>query len=336
MRTGKITLALLAALTLASACTRRPLDIAGGALRIELHHDWSVPYERTDPEPYHYAVLMYDAADGKLIYEDFCGAEGGRIRAVAGDYTVLVHDMNNSVLLFEGRNDIQTLRACTPDVPDATAMQFAACKIALATKVSESGLKLKPVKGNPGYEYGRIIREPDMLQEGSKADVNVPVLALSDTDLVIPVDTRNLLPQARLTITGVRHTEFVSSVRVYVTNLSTSRYVHLDQPDNIPCTESFLMTKIEENRITGTFNHFGRIPGQSNTAYVVVTDTGGGQYLFVVDVTPQMEEQGDNADMRIEIDYDIPDPGEGGAGFQPDVDNWDVIWYDIPIGYSAS
>ena len=325
---------IAAALILVSAesCLRRPLDISGGALLIELFPDWTVPYEFKGNQPYNYAVMMYSAEDGNLVYEDFCGKTGGRIRAVAGHYSTYVYDLDNTTTMFDGRENIRTLRAYTPDAPESQKMLFAASRLALASKVAEQGLRLTPVLGNPGYEYGRVIREPDMLFGGCNPNVNVPVLALSDKDYVVPVNTDFRLCQSRITITGITKTEYISSVRLYVTNFASSRYVAIGEHDNTPCTETFQATDINEERITGVFNHFGKIPGLTNTAYVIITDTGGGQYLFVNDITDQMEEQGDDADLNIEIDFEIPNPGEGGAGFQPDLDNWEVVWYSIPIG----
>ena len=324
----------LTILSFASSCRRRPLDIEADSIRIMLDNDYTMPYRQTKEAPYNYSVMMYGRKDGKLIYKDFCGEKGGPIRGVAGEYKTYVYDLDNDVTKFEGLDNKKTMRAYTEEESFPVKATFLSCRYALSHKVNLDGFKLVSVKGSAGFEGDLVIKEPNAVFAGINENVNVPNLALSDEEYIIPVSNDYALSQGRLTFYGVTHTENIASVQVYVTNLARSKYIAEDEPENEPATIPFYCDIINEDYIQGVFNYFGKLKDASlaNTAYVIVTDLSGGKYLFVFDVTNQIDEQEDNADVILKLNFDVPSPQTGGTGFQPIVDNWDMVWYDVPIG----
>ena len=94
------------------SCHRRPLDVGTNAVRIALENDYSMPYRESRKIPYNYSILMY-SHEGELQYEDFCPEKGGLIRGETGQYRAFVYDLDNDVTKFDGRDNLETLRAYT-------------------------------------------------------------------------------------------------------------------------------------------------------------------------------------------------------------------------------
>ena len=93
---------------------------------------------------------------------------------------------------------------------------------------------------------------------------------------------------------------------------------------------------VQNQRLYTIFNTFGKLPGEENKIFldITVTDSGGGQYRYVYDVTDQFDDP-DNIDNQLIIDgeiIDIPKAEHGGGGFQPSVDEWEREDIDVPLG----
>lgn len=329
-------LAALFAAVLCCSCRRRPLEVMGGNVRIELNNDYSLPYSPSAQKPYHYSVLMFDPESGKMIWDDFCDEQGGLIRAVSGRFMPFVYSLGSVNTRIEGRESAATLRALSTAESVRNKTIFQASQKAFRTKAGEDGILLSQSLGSVGYEETNVIREPDPIFGGRGDDVDIPVMALSDPDVVAEIGTGFLLSQSRLTLYGFKHTEYIASVQVFITNLAGSKYLVSGESVQEPATIDFMLDEISSERIRGEFNHFGVLEDKtlSNTAYIVVTDTSGGKYLFVEDVTSQIRGGGESADIELEIDYDMPKPKEGGAGFVPVLDEWGTVIYDISLGLS--
>ena len=83
-------------------------------------------------------------------------------------------------------------------------------------------------------------------------------------------------------------------------------------------------------RLTARFETFGKLADQRSVLSVVVTDTSGGQYQYDFDLTEQFENN-PAQHLSVETDIDIPEPSQGGGGFNPTVDEWDDISQDIEL-----
>ena len=84
------------------------------------------------------------------------------------------------------------------------------------------------------------------------------------------------------------------------------------------------------------FNTFGKLPGEENKIFldITVTDSGGGQYRYIYDVTEQFDDP-ENTDHKLVVDgggVDIPESSQGGGGFSPSVDEWEREDIDVPLG----
>ena len=320
----KRTIILLLVAVLLPSCQFRPLDIETDGMRVVLLGDMSLPFGSKGGDPYHYAILLYDA-DGALVYEDFCGPEGGLIHSVPGSYHVLACSLDGSTVLFDGRGQLNTFHATAAEADPETKRLFLACRETAGHE--EASGRTKAVDDD-----ALVLIEPDAIYSGQLGGLEVPVLTESDDEFTFTIETSFALSQGQFVITGLTHTDRIGSVQVFLTGLSAGRRIADGQPDAATAVQTFYLNSIVEGRLQGTFNYFGTpvTVAEKNMAYIVVTDTGGGRYLFVADVTAQIHGN-EHPQAEIDLAFDIPDPAVGGGGFQPTVGDWDVIFIDVPI-----
>lgn len=315
---------LLAAVLLPS-CQFRPLDIETDGMRVILRGDMSLPFGSKGGDPYHYAILLYDT-NGTLVYEDFCGQEGGLIHSKPGSYRVLACSLDGSTVLFDEREQLNSFHVTAAEVDPETKRLFLACRVT-AERGSASSVRTKASEDDV-----LVLVEPDAIYSGLLGELNVPVLTESDDEFSFTIETSFALSQGRFIITGMTHTERIGSVQVFLTGLSTGRRIADGQPDEATAVHTFYLNSIDEERLEGKFNYFGtpETAAEKNMAYIIVTDTGGGRYLFVADVTDQIHGN-EHPQTEIDLGFDMPDPAVGGGGFLPTVGDWDVIFIDVPI-----
>ena len=93
---------------------------------------------------------------------------------------------------------------------------------------------------------------------------------------------------------------------------------------------------VKNQRLYSIFGTFGKQPGEDNHIYldITVTDSGGGQYRYIFDVTDQFDDLG-NTNNKLIIDatdiIDVPEAKYGGGGLAPSVDPWEDEIIDIPL-----
>lgn len=314
---------LLAAVLLPS-CQFRPLDIETDGMRVILRGDMSLPFGSKGGDPYHYTILLYDR-NGTLAYEDFCGPKGGLIHSEPGSYHVLACSLDGSTVLFDGRGQLNTFHVSAAEADPETKRLFLACR-------ETAGREGAPVRTKAAEDDVLVLVEPDAIYSGLLGELNVPVLTESDDEFSFTIETSFALSQGRFIITGMTHTERIGSVQVFLTGLSTGRRIADGQPDEATAVHTFYLNSIDEERLEGKFNYFGtpETAAEKNMAYIIVTDTGGGRYLFVADVTDQIHGN-EHPQAEIDLGFDMPDPAVGGGGFLPTVGDWDVIFIDVPI-----
>ncbi|MCR4566168.1 MAG: DUF5119 domain-containing protein [Bacteroidales bacterium] len=322
---------LLLAAGILLLCCSKPLDVKQEGLSIVLDNDLSLPFRPEAAAPYHFGILLYDDVSGKFVYEDFCEADGGRIPGQEGQFTAVVYDLDNSAIRFDGKASLESFRVYSEEEVTAVKDGFFNCQQAFSAQASEDGVRIKSVKGNVGFEEGPVIQEPGELFAGVKPHISIPAFSQSREDFSFQVSTRFALQQGRIRLQGIKNTQYIHSVRVYLTNVARGRYVGTGLPEENPAILSFPLNSIGEDLIEGTFNYFGLLSDTElpNTAYIIITDLAGGMYLYVIDVSSSLRE---GADLPVQWDYELPSPETGSAGFSPVLNEWDAVWYDISIG----
>lgn len=335
MKKTRYIIILASMVLIAGSCIRRPADYATNRVRIHLQNNYMMPYSELAIKPYHYDILFYDKGTRALISDDFCEEKGGPTTAAPGRYSVFAIDLDNSTTKISGRDSIHTLRAYSDRVLPEISTMFKSCQTAFLTKTKADGLEPLPYYGYAGYESDNIINEPDPLFTGINADITVPHLAMSDDEFIVPIGTSSALDQGRITIHGIKNTDFISSVQLFITNLASSRNIYTGTPDDVPSTIQILPREISEEKIEGVFNHFGIIRGSDihNTVYIVVTTLVKEKYLFVNDVTEQMQSAGSNADLELYVSLAVPMiTPEAQGGLTPVTKDWAMIQQNVVLG----
>lgn len=325
-------LIMLMALVCATSCLKhRPLDVLSTSVMIDLNNDYTMPYRQTYTKPDHFRIDVYDQSSGLLDYKDFTPEPGGNISGIPGSYVFVACNYDEGHMIITGEDDIRTFHISAAAADNSLKFIFEQCK----AKASEIITKDVVASGAPGYESAEVSLEPENFWIGDRAAV-VPPLAESDSTLVIPVDTRFAFRQGRIVVTNIGGLQYVSSIRVFLTNFCAGQYLIGGGLDRELTAITFTLAKTSEPKTTyADFNYFGVLPdsaGLPHTAYLIITDTAGGQYLCIYDVTDQIHD-GFNADILISADIDVPEPqSAGGGGFAPEVSNWTNVYIDVPLG----
>jgi hypothetical protein len=139
-----------------------------------------------------------------------------------------------------------------------------------------------------------------------------------------------------LEVLNIKGAENIEKIEAFVTGQILSNYFGRPERDKLPATVYVEMkSDIPNSRLYTVFDTFGKLPGAENKVYldITVTDSGGEQYRYIYDVTPQFDDP-NNKNNKLIIDgsiIDIPEAEQGGGGFKPSVDEWGKEDIDVPL-----
>lgn len=238
----------------------------------------------------------------------------------------------------------------------------------VVTKASTIVLSDQAMDVNPDSKYYNmpVVFQPDYFWRG-KVRRSVPYRSQEDPDLIIDVEAGSLVKTGHVLIRKVKGLENIGSVTLFLTNLTRRVSLHSGKP--FPEAAVFCFGAFpSKNGIEADFRSFGRLDvdtmyelyrarmtargtaagskagspqngseaavlyDRTNELYILVTDRGGGQYLWVFDVTEQVQGESDG-EIEIELDLDvvIPEPEHGGGGFLPSVGDWGEVRVPVDI-----
>lgn len=311
------------------SCERRSLDILATSVWIEHIPDYSLAYEDAAETPEHYRVNMYDASTGKLVYRDFVPDGGGPIRGRQGEYLCFLCNFDEGALILSGEEEIGTVHITGPDAGEDAYATFAACQTGLREAFAASGKDVGKAFGDLSYEKQRVIMVEDCFWAGDTT-VMVPSLAEGDSVFTVEVNTASVLKQGRVSLSSLQGGSYVAEIQCFVTNLSAGINPVTGELDKERVTEKFYIGH-DDDKAFGTFLYFG-INGdeQPHFLYALITDTGGGHYLYVYDLGSIDDGE---LDFSIESQITVPEPStQEGGGFQPVLGDWGSEHVEVPLG----
>lgn len=310
---------MAAALCLLS-CQRRPLDVLATSLRVDLTNDYSLPFEPPYAVPEHYRVDMYDRTSGKIVYKDFVPEKGGTIRSTPGDYICYVCNFDEGFLILRGEGSTESIYLTAPEAEDYYRKIYLECLKKHRSIVDEAG----------SDDSTPVLKVESFFWAGAE-EATVPVLSPTDDIHTIYVNTNSVLKQGYVTLSNIRGAEYIAKIDCFVTNLCAGVNPLTRELDSTGVSQAFTI-KAHDGAADGTFLYFGIRPGgEPHFLYALVTDTGGGQYLYIYDLGQIDDERGLHFD--IDSEMIIPEPStEGGGGFQPELGNWQTVIIKVPIG----
>ena len=168
-------------------------------------------------------------------------------------------------------------------------------------------------------------------------DVFIEAFQGKEEEITIYTTAISILDTYSLEVLNIKGAENIQKVEAFVTGQIMSNYFGRPERNYSPATVHVEMTPdVQNQRLYTIFNTFGKLPGEENKIFldITVTDSGGGQYRYVYDVTDQFDDP-DNIYNQLIIDgeiIDIPKAEHGGGGFQPSVDEWEREDIDVPLG----
>ena len=139
-------------------------------------------------------------------------------------------------------------------------------------------------------------------------------------------------------VRNVKNLKHATQISGAITGMSGMLTFAPEELDMESVTVPFGGTSDGVSKVTGMFYTFGHHPENEqphNMVFYAVMDDGN-KYCYKggdrLDVTSQIHEAPDQRHVHIIIDgLDLPQPIEGGSGFDPSIDDWEVVEVEIEM-----
>lgn len=342
---GTYPIMFIIAMALVFGCQRIPLYEMTTEVSLELNLDLDIDIDidlsvdtELDAEygaklngkkPEYVEVLFYDPNNHNLVKSEILDAEGGKITVPTGNYNMVIYSFGTESTQTANTHHRLEAEAFTSDITKTMAGKLKAA-MAAADTVTKSETR--------GYEDDPIIYEPDHLYVANEEGIHIPSFQEQKEPVTIHATARSIIDIYSLEVLNIKGTENIEKVEAFITGQVKSNFFGAGQESEDPATVyTDMRVDIENNRLYSVFGTFGKLPGEENHIYldITVTDSDGGQYRYVYDVTDQFDDP-DNKNNKLVIDarynIDIPKASQGGGGIAPTVDPWDNEQVDIPLG----
>lgn len=343
-RSLRYALLLLAAVIASAGCQRIPLYDLSTDIRLIINHDIGIDHDielssETDlPEEYeakingkmpqYVNVLFYDPKTHNLLTSHILDAEGGVISIPTGNYDIVIYNFGTESTQIANSDHRHHAEAHTSDITKTMEEKFKAIQASVSPGTRGT---------SKGYEDDPIIYEPDHLYVANLAGVEIPSFQDQTEDVVIQMNSSTIIDTYSLEVINITGAENIEKVEAFITGQIKSNYFGKQVRSETPATiYTDMRVDVPGDRLYSIFNTFGKLPGEENKIYldITVTDSGGGQYRYIYDVTDQFDDD-ENINHKLIIDgneIDIPTATSGGAGFAPSVDEWENETIDVPLG----
>lgn len=306
-------LLLFITLTLASCNHKDLCDDHPHTQSVKIIFDWE---KSPEANPRGMCVWFY-RQDGAPLRYDFSGREGGDILLPMGSYQVIAYNNDTEAVMMRGENAWSTHEAFTRE-----------------------GDVLEPVLGSgfrsdaPRAEGERVVMPPDMLWGASV----VTVVVDSGTHEIV------LCPESAVChytceIRNVSNLKYISHMCASLSGLSPSLMMSTATSTDERVTIPFATIHDGNATIRGEFLTFGcnTAGSRSNRLLLYVWLRDGRKLCYGseserFEVSDQILRAPDRRNVHIIIDgLDMPAPIENGDGFDPSVDDWDIVNQDIEM-----
>ncbi len=317
---------LLVAAFAAGSCQRRDFAERTTGVKLILKVNTQIVNNHNVPLPETMRLDLYNTKTGKVTYTDYVSSTGGYIHPAPGDYDLILYNIGTESTQVRNESEFNKVEAFTSEVSAFLKGQLAKFLASVAKSKAERATTKAP-------EEEKIVYEPDHLFVGMVHDVNIPVIYEEDeeTEVVIEVDAHTVVETWKVSVTNVIGLEYVRDVVAIISGQVESHFIGKDEKSEKSVSIYFEMGKDEENNaLVGTFNTFGKHPGEISFLDfdINVTDTGGEEHHFHFDVDSQFMDNPDNH-IKVVEQIEVEEPKPGGGGFDPSVEDWENINTDI-------
>lgn len=325
---------IVAICSLFAACEHKDLCLRhphGVTLRVAF--DWQ---DAPEADPEGMCVYFYPEEGGSGQRFDFSNTQGGEIELRVGRYKVLCYNNDTEIVNFHNTDDYDTHGVTTRE-----------------------GNVLEPIYGNTanyaprsaGSEEERVVISPDMMWGCTATEVEITDTGIryictpfgEEEEMAVERDTQliTLFPHELVCtytyeVRNVKNLKHATQISGAITGMSGMLTFAPEELDMESVTVPFGGTSDGVSKVTGmfyTFGHHENNPDPHCMSFYVVMDDGQ-KYCFKdsenLNVTQQVHEAPDRLHVHIIIDgLDLPQPIENGHGFDPSVDDWQVVEEEI-------
>lgn len=309
---------LLAILLLFPCCVHKELCWDHPhTMSVKVEFDWR---DAPGADPDGMCVYFYPVGGGSGYRFDFKGTEGGEVNLTVGEYLVLCYNNDTEAVQFYNTDDFATHGCFTRE-----------------------GNPLEPMYGNAasysvpkadGAEDERVVICPDMLWGSSDTEVEI----VDKAENVVTLYPHEMVCTYTYEVRNVKNLEHLQQMSGTLSGMSGMLTFSSEELDDECVTIPFASHSDGVSLVTGEFYTFGHHPDNVEphrmVFYAVMDD--GKKYCFKgaenLDVTSQIHEAPDQRHVHIIIDgLDLPQPIEGGSGFDPSIDDWEVVEVEIEM-----
>lgn len=324
---------ILAATAVLCSCEHRPVFPEGTLLEIDIQ---GLQPKEDGTYPELFEAIFYDSSTGMKVTSDFIGPEGGQMHLAAGNYTYVVYNFDLESVYIDNIDSYYGISAKTGmNTEDVNS---------LFRKVVRHNLTYGTADWSMTDEQsgvsGQVIYEPDPFYVASGA-VSVPHRNGDEQVMTIRCTPVNKVRKATLRLKGIKGAEYLSSLTVYITNLSGA----IRASDSLPAGDASVLYAecgTDGKGECGSYlRFFGGLPGEcyasgsaSVIAFVFALSLDGKSYTYSCDITGQVSSSTDDYRPEYVIDcpLEIQEPKFDGDGFRPSLDDWNEETVPVPIG----
>lgn len=334
MRKLRYILTLVAGILMLTSCYRRDLDDADCKVRVVFRFDYDIVNYKVPGDPEMMRVVFYDHETGRRMTEAFLPPTGGEVTVLAGrHYDIVAWNFDTEVTQIKHEDEMEKVLATTGSIPESSKTKLKSR--AKARTKDEAQSKGYASTRSGGADDELFLYNPDHLFVGRRMDMYITPPSVEGAETLIELDCRTVVESWILNVDKIKGAKYVSTISCVISNLSEFNNIAYDKRSVATATVYFDKgTLNHEGYYSVPFNTFGRNHelGLQQTLSLVITDLGGKNFVYNVDVTDQFI---DNPLQIINIkteDIDIPIPlTTTGGGMTPSVDEWTDIVSNIDI-----
>lgn len=336
------------------SCLRRELHLPTNEAVMHLTVHDTVPTGIAGKGRY-YQMLAYDAASGSLSSMSITGPEGGPVTLRPGPTHIVAARYDSDVVVLTGLERWETLHAYTRSMSTQTTMMFRRLASNVRTKATPL-LDEDEDRIWGAFLNTEVAWEPDWFFTARIPDLDVPWRSTDDEPFTFAADAVSTVRPGTITVRGLRGKRNIGSITSFITGLNHGIYLSTGLPDweqvilaipmaigtdDEPSTTVFrtfgflpsAVAKAKAEAVKGGDIALDDLPETRNILMLLVSDTGGGSYLFTYDITDQCVDADERivVDILIDLDFDVPEPEKGGGGLQPVMLDWNEVHYIINL-----
>lgn len=265
-------------------------------------------------------LYLFPLGGGDCLRYDFTDITGGTVRVPAGEYEALCINGGTKSISYLNRDSRRSFEISTRTT-------------SLLSSLSSLGVSSKSAPRTNGNE--RIAFSPDMLWT-DYAD-GIKIVTSPDKQQTIVLYPKVSVSNISVEVRNAENLKYVNGVSFSLTGFSGGMFPGVgnmaltDEKVTVPFEA---VTSIEGKIITGTMRTFGHCPLAVNRhilmVYAVLSNNT--KWYYTYDVTDKIHNAADQRNIHIVLDgLPLPKPITNGGGFQPEVNEWQVIEIELTM-----